>query len=332
MAETYTKLFSSIVRSSVWLEDDQTLRVWVTLLALADRDGYVGASVGGLAHQARVPEQKTREALAKFMAPDPDSRSQEHEGRRIEQADRGWVILNHERFRDMRDEEAVRAYEREKKRRQRAGNSEKTPVVPGQSPSVPKSPPLRSDPDQKSDPEPERESARARVSNESAPVSNQTLAERAQAILDNPHDGKYSRPSKWPEVARIATAMAQGRALRLTDLVTRDGDLRAILEALAAGYTEGDLLKASEAAKSDPWFRNLRGPGPSVFTVTVIRRLLAPPQPPGLTDHQRTKGAPIEAPVFDALAVGRRINEQVAAENERKRAAAHALREANDGK
>jgi len=120
MSETYTKLFESITRSSIWLEDDQTLRVWVTMLALADRHGYVGASIGGLAATAHVSAEKTKEALEKFLAPDPDSRSQEHDGRRIEVADRGWVLLNYERFRDMRDEEARREYERKRKRAQRA--------------------------------------------------------------------------------------------------------------------------------------------------------------------------------------------------------------------
>jgi hypothetical protein len=134
MSESFTKLFSSITLSSVWHEDDQTLRVWITLLALADRHGYVGASVPGLATAARVPIPKVEEALAKFMAPDPYSRSKEHEGRRIAEADRGWSLLNYQRFRDMRDEETRRAYERERKRQQR---STKPADSPGQSRTVP---------------------------------------------------------------------------------------------------------------------------------------------------------------------------------------------------
>jgi len=120
MTETFTKLFSSITKSSIWLEDHETLRVWVTMLALADRNGYVGASVGGLASTARVDREKTREALEKFLAPDPDSRSADYDGRRIELADRGWNILNYQRFRDMRDEESRREYFREQKRKSRA--------------------------------------------------------------------------------------------------------------------------------------------------------------------------------------------------------------------
>ena len=136
MSETYAKLFQSILRSSIWLEDDQTVRVWVAMLALADRNGYVGASVGGLAAQSRVSKKKVLAALEKFLAPDEDSRSQEHEGRRIEVADRGWILLNYHRFRDMRDEDARRQYERDRKRDQRA-KSRSVPACPELSGTVP---------------------------------------------------------------------------------------------------------------------------------------------------------------------------------------------------
>jgi len=140
VTETFTKLFSSITRSSLWDEDDRTRIVWITMLAMADRRGYVGASVTGLAHEARVPVEAVERALAKFLAPDPHSRSPEFEGRRIEVADRGWTLLNYDRFRDMRDEDARREYERERKRAQRRGGSPPVPDVPdcpGHVPDVP---------------------------------------------------------------------------------------------------------------------------------------------------------------------------------------------------
>jgi len=54
MSAGYTKLFSSIVHSTVWRESNHVRLVWVTLLALCDRDGRVEASVPGLADAARV--------------------------------------------------------------------------------------------------------------------------------------------------------------------------------------------------------------------------------------------------------------------------------------
>lgn len=132
MSETYAKLFSSILRSSIWAEPLETKIVWITMLALSDRYGYVGASIPGIAQASGVPVQKAAEAIERFLAPDEWSRSKEFDGRRIEVADRGWTILNYERFRDMRDEEARREYERDRKRAQRARQAGIDRDSPGQ--------------------------------------------------------------------------------------------------------------------------------------------------------------------------------------------------------
>ena len=117
--ETFTKLLSSIVSSSIWCEDDATRCVWITMLALADQDGYVGASVPGLARIANVTVEQCQIALGKFLEPDPHSRSSEHDGRRIEIADRGWTLLNHRRVRDGRDPERRREQNRASQERYR---------------------------------------------------------------------------------------------------------------------------------------------------------------------------------------------------------------------
>ncbi len=137
MSETFTKLFHSITESTIWSEDNETRIVWITMLALADQYGYVGASVPGLASRANVKVPAVRKALEKFLSPDPDSRSPEYEGRRIEVTDRGWNILNYGRFRDMRDEEVRKEYERNRKREQRAKAKEPVPDSPAMSPLVP---------------------------------------------------------------------------------------------------------------------------------------------------------------------------------------------------
>ena len=111
MAESFTKLFSSITDSSIWSEDHPTVRLWITLLAMADRNGYVGASLPGLAARARITLPEAEVALAKFMAPDPYSRSKDHEGRRVAEADRGWRLLNHGRYRELRDEGSRREWD-----------------------------------------------------------------------------------------------------------------------------------------------------------------------------------------------------------------------------
>lgn len=138
MSDTFTKLFSSITDSTIWVEDNETRIVWITMLAMADQTGYVGASVPGLAARARISVEATRAALVKFMSPDPDSRSKEHDGRRVEEVDRGWVLLNYEHFREMRDEGVRREYDRMRKRRQRKRPtlSQSVPACPKLSPNV----------------------------------------------------------------------------------------------------------------------------------------------------------------------------------------------------
>ena len=65
----YAKLFSSILTSSIWSEDAETCKLWITLLALADREGYVFGSVLGLARQAALPLEAVEAGLARFMNP-----------------------------------------------------------------------------------------------------------------------------------------------------------------------------------------------------------------------------------------------------------------------
>jgi hypothetical protein len=91
----FTKLFSSIVTSSIWGEDDKTRIVWITMLACSNRYGEVGAALPGLANAARVSVKDCQKAIDKLTAPDRNSRSLEFEGRRIEKIDGGWQILNY---------------------------------------------------------------------------------------------------------------------------------------------------------------------------------------------------------------------------------------------
>lgn len=120
MSVTFTKLFSSITESTVWCEPDRTRLVWITMLAMADRHGRVWASIPGLANRARVPTEDCRTALETFLAPDADSRTEDHEGRRIEPIDGGWKLLNHQKYRDIRDEESVKENKRKYMQNRRA--------------------------------------------------------------------------------------------------------------------------------------------------------------------------------------------------------------------
>ena len=108
MSMTFTKLFSSITESTVWCESAPTKIVWITMLAMCDKRGRVWASIPGLASRAKVTIDETETALNCFLSPDKYSRTQEFEGRKIEVIDGGWSLINHGKYRALRDEEERR--------------------------------------------------------------------------------------------------------------------------------------------------------------------------------------------------------------------------------
>lgn len=125
MSDTsFTKLFSSITKSTVWCEPHTTVRVWITLLADCNRKGEIHGSVPGLAHLARVTIAECEAALNTFLAPDPYSRTPDNDGRRIEVIPGGWRLLNYGLYRERRDTDAVQESKRDHMRRVRAERAE----------------------------------------------------------------------------------------------------------------------------------------------------------------------------------------------------------------
>lgn len=112
MAKTFTKLFQGILDSTVWQESLPTKVLWVTMLAMSDRDGRVWASVPGLAKRAGITIEECQEGLERFRSPDPYSRTKDNDGKRIREIDGGWELLNHAKYRDMMSEEQRREYQR----------------------------------------------------------------------------------------------------------------------------------------------------------------------------------------------------------------------------
>lgn len=96
---SYTKLDGGITESTIWQASDATRLVWITMLARADQNGYVSASMPGLAALARVPLDACIAAVEHLEAPDKWSRTKDFDGRRIAPADGGWVLLNHAKYR-----------------------------------------------------------------------------------------------------------------------------------------------------------------------------------------------------------------------------------------
>ena len=135
--QSFTKLFSSITASTVWAESNATRIVWITMLAMTDSCGCVYASIPGLARIAIVTPDEVRTALACFLAPDPDSRTKDHEGRRIKEIDGGWQLLNYEKYSHAKAREDKNAYQRAlmQQRREREKLKKQSRVVSSVSPN-----------------------------------------------------------------------------------------------------------------------------------------------------------------------------------------------------
>lgn len=134
----YTKLFSSILASTIWNEESATRIVWITMLAMKDRDGVVEGSVPGLAVLARVTMQECERAIATLSAPDPSSRTKVEDGRRIRPCPEGWQVINHDLYQhrgsieDHREKTRLRVQrfrEREAASSVTVGNDAKRPVT-----------------------------------------------------------------------------------------------------------------------------------------------------------------------------------------------------------
>lgn len=122
----FALLWGKILESSLWIrESKETRLVWITLLAMKDRDGIVQSSLVGLADRAKVSDQECVKALEVLKSPDPNDTSKVEDGRRIREVPGGWQIINHDLYRF--STEARRMMWRESKALQRLNDREKSP-------------------------------------------------------------------------------------------------------------------------------------------------------------------------------------------------------------
>ena len=122
---SFVKLDTGIMDSSLWVEPHQTF-IFVTALVMAvpyelDHDepqievrslsytgwkvppgwyGFVPAAGSGIVRRAMFEMEAGLDALERLGSPDPESRSQQYEGRRLVRIDGGYLVLNYIPYRD----------------------------------------------------------------------------------------------------------------------------------------------------------------------------------------------------------------------------------------
>jgi hypothetical protein len=119
-------------------EPSDVFKVWIAFLAACGPDGVARVSAVFISSVCRLDPTVVRKAITRLEAPDPDSRSEAFEGRRIKKVDGGWFIVNYEKYRAFKyseESEAVRKreYRRRKKEVQERDN---VPTSPGRSASA----------------------------------------------------------------------------------------------------------------------------------------------------------------------------------------------------
>jgi len=116
--ETYAKVFATMYTGSMYGAGMHIFAVWGWILAHKDENGLVEVNPEFVAHALGGVAQQVVDALAYLTAPDPQSRSKEHQGRRMVKLSQfGYQVVNHSDYQGRGHDRT--AYWREYKRNMR---------------------------------------------------------------------------------------------------------------------------------------------------------------------------------------------------------------------
>lgn len=128
----FTPVFSSIVDSSLWMEEDYVTKAFITMLALKDWRHIVETNAFRLGRRCwpllppQESESKALKALEILSSPDTKRlEPQEFEGRRIKKVEDGYLILNGQHYEDMMRSVSRKVYKARKEREYRANKGRK---------------------------------------------------------------------------------------------------------------------------------------------------------------------------------------------------------------
>lgn len=243
----YAKIFASLYQGTL-RGDANGLLVFTNLLAHADAAGCVDIHPRAVAQEVGISIDQVRAALLVLEAPDGESRSPDHEGRRLIRLDEhrawGWKIVNHAKYRAIRSEED----RREQNRASQARFREK---------SKPDS--KQNQPASAEDQPPSAQSAQAEAYTEAyteaqAQAKGEKQRLRAPARIRAPARTRTALPPDFG-ISPAVTAWAAGKGY---------GDIDAHLESFRAkcaanGYGYSDWDAAFRNAIADDW-AGLRSP------------------------------------------------------------------------
>ena len=129
----YVKIFSGILDSSI--ADNRQLRhFFMDILLCSDGDGNVIMTKNAICRKIRASIEEVEWGLDELQKPDSESKTPEHEGRRLiplEGHGYGWKIVNYEHYRDIKSDRQRREETAERVRRFRAKKKAQAASAPG---------------------------------------------------------------------------------------------------------------------------------------------------------------------------------------------------------
>jgi hypothetical protein len=213
MSDGFAKIYTSMLRSTVWVGQKKHVKLtWITMLALADAVGYVSSSIPGLARDAECTIEEVEEALRIFLSPDPYSRTKVQEGRRITEADGGWVIINHKKYRELRSRKAIahsQAQARYEEKRRQGRQAKALDVAERPEEVTERQPPIRSISDIKHDaPDAQKQKQKQKTGSDHDPPSL-----RAALAFEPATDSRLGAPKDLSGSARATAPPPSARPI-----------------------------------------------------------------------------------------------------------------------
>jgi len=118
----YGKIFESIYDGTL-ADDWRGLITFQQFIILCNPDGMIDMTPQAISRRTGIPIEHIKAGIDILEKPDKYSRTEGQDGRRIELIDPhrswGWHIVNHEKYRNMKDMDTVRAQTRERVRKHR---------------------------------------------------------------------------------------------------------------------------------------------------------------------------------------------------------------------
>lgn len=122
----YGKLFASTFSGSMMAAGPEVFAVWAYVIAHA-KDSGVELNPKLLAAVVGSTEERMIKAIEALCAADPNSRSPDMDGRRlVREGQFQYRVVNHLKYRTIRNEDDRRAYNRDAKRRERKRQTDKS--------------------------------------------------------------------------------------------------------------------------------------------------------------------------------------------------------------